>query len=160
MSVINDALKKAGQKSDLLPGAPKRKTRFNWGPLFVIGILLLITTPLLGPLFHQPYLNQSTAQQQSVGVAMPSETSNMKAQYAVEEMPLLVPAKAFGVPAGRTPNFSLNGLVFSPDGSYCLINGKVVKTGETVGGATLEQVTPNEAVLDFKGNKIVLTANL
>ena len=158
MSIINEALKKAGQtpvqeKKELPRLEPlTRRRRMNWGPVFVVSILLLITTPLLAPVFNRSY------QDHSAGNA-PSQ-ANVKAQFGVEEAPLTPTTRTPSPFHGSliTPDFALNGLVYSPDGSYCLINGQVVKIGESINGAKLISVTPNGAVLEYKGERLVLSA--
>ena len=152
MSIINEALKKAGQpiiteRSEFR----KKKTRMNWGPVFVMGVLALITTPLLAPLFNAPY-KTAQAGKKSPAFTMPETSSGrVSGQFAVEEAPLA---------AGPSmPNFSLSGLVYSKTDSYCLINGKVMRIGDQIGGATLSEVTPREVVLNYRGEKVVLPAS-
>ena len=154
MSMIHEALKKAGRpvseeskKTEFHLPPLKRDRRMNWGPVFVLAILAFITTPLVAPLFHSSYQNKTAS-------------PNMKSQFGVEEAPLMPISRPTAGLMGALPNFSLNGLVYSNEGSYCLINGKIVKVGQMVGGATLIKVTPSEAVLDFKGEKIVLPASV
>lgn len=160
MSIINEALKKAGQP--ILADRPefsRRKTRMNWGPIFIMGILLLITTPILAPMLNSPYKTGSV-KEVSLGSALPGASVQMKKQFSIEEAP--APMLAGPPSTSRTgwmPNFSLSGLVYSKTDSYCLINGKVVRVGETIGDATLVEVTPSGAVLDYRGEKIVLPAN-
>ena len=154
MSVIHEALKKTGQPVEFRPPLfLKKKKSINWGPFFVVSVLVLIVSPILAPIFRSPYHNE-------VLPSKPSEItdSNRKAQFAVEETPI---AAVLPPPAAVTsilPNFDLNGLVYSHSDSYCLINGKVVKVGEQVNGATLVKVTPSEAVLNYRGQEIVLPA--
>ena len=159
MSIIHDALKKTNQpivtqtkKEPFRPELLKGKSRVNWGPLLVVAILTLITAPILAPVFHD--LSPTPAAPASRG-----NSANMKAQFAIEEAPIapvLRPATASGGPA----QFALTGLIYSPEGSYCLINGKVVKAGELVSGAKLVSVTANEAILDYRGERIILPANV
>ena len=76
-----------------------------------------------------------------------------KAQFTIEEAPFTMNASLY-----PRPNLLLSGLVFqTPQDSYCIINDKIVKVGDSIDGARLNRVTPNEAVLDFHGEKIVLT---
>ena len=159
MSIINDALKKAGQpiyaetkKSGFQPELLKKKGRINWGPLFVAAVLVLVTAPILAPIVKD--LSLTSPEQ-----APELPTTIMKKQFAVEEVPTPPAIERPALMGVRIPRFSLNGLIYSEGGSYCLINGKVVKAGETVSGATLVRVTPTEAVLDYLGEKIVLTAD-
>ncbi len=168
MSIINEALKKAGQpivgekksyeEQKNLSHEPKSKFRVellrkkapvNWGPVVIMGLLALITAPIIAPLFNSPY--KSSAQKLPPGgIAAEASFGPVSKQFAIEESPISTTA---------VPNFSLNGLVYSNTDSYCLINGKVMRVGDQVNGATLSQVTPNQAVLDYRGEKIVLPAS-
>ena len=155
MSVIHEALKKTGQPVEFHPQLfLKKKKSINWGPFFVMSVLVLIVSPILAPIFRNPYRNESLP-------SRPSENkgSYMKAQFAVEETPIAAAVSPVAEPTHALPNFNLNGLVYAHNDSYCLINGKVIKVGETVGGATLVKVTPNEAELNYQGQDIVLPAS-
>ena len=159
MSIIHDALKKTNQpivtqtkKEPFRPELLKGKSRIHWGPLLVVAILILITAPILAPVFHEV----------SPTAPAPTQTKapNMKAQFAIEEAPI---APVLQRPAAASANpvqFALTGLIYSTGGSYCLINGRVVKVGESVGDAKLVDVTPNEAILEYRGERIVLPANV
>ena len=158
MSIIHEALKKAGQpvlleiKSESkvkMPLGRRQKSPINWGPLLVVFILVLVVSPILTPLMSRSYKSN---------VDESAASSHMKAQFAVEEAPIIPPATAV-VAIPTLPNFMLNGLVYANEGSYCLINGKVVKLGEVIEGATLIKVTPDSAQLDYQGRKIILPAN-
>lgn len=136
----------------------RRKNTPNWGPLFIVGVLLLVTGPIVAPVFFN---NPS-----SKIISMPSEAisasslgASPKGQYAVEEMPLSTrSSSAILSPATKTtgPRFRLSGVVYSEAESYCLINGKVVKVGEEIGNARVEKISPDEVVLNSSGETIVL----
>ncbi len=150
MSIINEALKKTGQSvaHEPRPELLRKRSRVNWGPFFVMGILALVTAPILAPWFSRPYKTTQAALQVPSGTTVGA--GQMRGQFAIEETSLAM---------APVPNFALSGLVYSKADSYCLINGKVLKIGDQVGGATLSQVTPNEAVLNYRGEKIVLPAS-
>ena len=168
MSIIHEALKKAGEpmmtetpqttpesKPGFRPELLKKKSRGNWGPFITTLVLVLVGTPIFVPMINR---HGKPNDEISVGSPLPTSSSNVKRQFAIEEaaLPMMPNVSKFGAPM---PRFSLSGLVYSPEDSYALINGKVVRIGERVGNATLAQVTPNEAVLDLRGEKIVLRAN-
>ena len=193
MSIINEALKKVGQTTPPAASAPgakaspsffiaesakkiapelaKKKQKVNWGPVFVLLVLVLITGPLVAPIFSSPYRStdsaflvpsyQETLAASAGNVAAPE---NRKTQFAIEESPIL-PAAPSGfknqVSGGLADRaaFSINGLVYSSPDSYCIINGRVVKVGEKIDGAVLKSVTPEKAVLDYNGTKIDLWIN-
>lgn len=176
MSIINDALNKAGQSStpqqrskpvQVQPTVEKhhRPSRFNWGPLFVLAIVGFVTGPIIAPLMKGPYIQQTgpdggaSQAERSMGKEVPAAAPSAKGQFAIEEAPL---PKALPIAKSLSqsmPRFSLSGLVYSKAGSYCLINGRVLKTGETVGGATVQSISPTEVVLNYQGSEIRLAAS-
>ncbi len=196
MSIINEALKKAGQdkhpaiaesspaskqtsffiaepNKKLIPELAKKKQKVNWGPVFVLLVLVLITGPLVAPIFSSPYRSTSSAflvpsYQEALaasGQAKNGDPENRLAQFVIEESPILSTATA-GIRNALSPlrmadrpNFLINGIVYSSPDSYCIINGKVVKVGERINGATLKSVTPEKAILEYNGSKIELWVN-
>ena len=66
-------------------------------------------------------------------------------------MPAAPPAMAV-----RTPDFVLNGILFSQKDALCLINGKIVRVGSKVDGAILTEATPGKIILNYRGDKIVI----
>ena len=168
MSIINDALKKAGKetsietasktsssKNEFRPEFLNKKNSANWGPLFILLVLLLITGPIIAPAFSTPFKNAGTSPSQGLAPkpAQASVPQNVKAQFAIEEAPTM------GFVAAPRPNLSLNGIVFSAsdhNNSYCLINGRIIKVGEGIDGAKLTKVTPEEVTLDYRGETIIL----
>ena len=181
MSIINEALKKAQREPApaAAPAAPivhnlrlktefredllGKKARINWGPAFVILVLLLIVGPILAPIFSTPFkvatpTNPSPAPRELVSVGSvvpqtPLHSPAMHSQFAIEEMP------AAPVFQGMRPELTLSGIVFSEKESYCLINGKVLRLGETISGAEVRQITSNQVVLNSGGENITLTTN-
>jgi hypothetical protein len=162
MSIIHDALKKANQDKTVYPTSQKsgnatnlraaneRKKSMNWGPLVVVLVAGVIIGPIAAPLFSNPF-RQATY---DTGAAF-SDSQNRKAQFGMEEMalrPLPNPMVA------ASPVFNLSGLVFSQKGdSYCLINGQILKPGDSIRGAKLMEITQDKAILEYRGEKIVLS---
>src|SRR3989338_3154994 len=171
MSIINDALKKAGNLKDLEPlhgqgelrqnigfEVQKKQRQINWGPIFVLMVLFLITGPLIAPVFStsfkRPVFFGSSAPSKASyevpieAASVPASTSlqNRKTQFGLEEIPMAVP-----------PKLNLTGIVFSQEGSYCILNDKVMRTGEESGGAKLTKVSPGEVKLLYQGEEITLS---
>ncbi len=181
MSIINDALNKAGQpiksesqhssgrsadprsgkQAELKPALQieRRKNTPNWGPFFLVGVLLLVTGPIVAPIFFNNPSSKILSASTDSAVAPLSLGSSLKGQYAVEEMPLsqqiMQPAR-LGKTVNPLTQFKLSGVVYSEAGSYCLINGNVVTQGESVGGAVVEKITANEVTLNYQGETITL----
>ncbi len=185
MSIINDALKKAQKtkESALFPDREgnsgvrlefQKKQGFNWGSLFVLLVLFLITGPIIAPLFSLPmkkeaFLNVGPIASKDLAVisskpikeAAESFSSTRKAQFGIEETPRL-PSTVIAPPAfsalSSRPDFALSGIVYNPKESYCILNDKIVKIGERVSGAKLLAITPEKVVLDYQGETISLVA--
>ena len=174
MSIINEALKKAGKERSSLdpigayraeylmpalePGLKKNKASFNWGPLFVISVLLLITGPIIAPFFSAPFKRGElpttvTVLSDKTQNSAPRADLNRKEQFAVEETPVFQPAAS---PFAQPPYLTLSGIVYSPNDAYCIINDKIVKTGESIQDARLLSITESQVVLDFNGQKMTL----
>lgn len=175
MSIINEALKKAGsekqkplvnEKINLALEAERKKSGLNWGPIFVVLVILLITTPIVAPLFSTPFRKSSAfaspqnRQQMQLPMTpqMPllasadSSTGTRKGQFMVEEYPL----KSMAPLSAAAPNWMLSGLVFAPDGSYAIINDRIARVGDDVQGAKLERIGSNEVILNYQGQQIRL----
>lgn len=171
MSIINEALKKAQKEkgvSALRNHVPirlvgpeleyeRKKSKVNWGPVFILSVLLLITAPLIAPIFSTPFRNESRLfSYENIPAA------SKKAQFAVEEAPRQImaptPRPLFDATAALRPSLHLDGVVFSPnDQSYCLINGKILKSGDKILGAELVRITPQQVTLSYQGEKFVLS---
>ena len=181
MSIINEALKKASKENrsigivsmettaesarrNLELEMARRKTRVNWGPIFVVLVLLLITGPIIAPVFSTPFRRMGVSDQTSLRTPRPAQLASVpvsspdtrKAQFAIEETPVFAQAGPAAAGLNRTPDLNLTGIMYSPTDSYVLINQRVVKVGDTIQGATLVSVTEREAKLDYQGNQISL----
>lgn len=55
------------------------------------------------------------------------------------------------------PSFTLNGVFFSEDEGYALINNRIVKKGDKIEGATIVQISLGEVDLEFGGSIIKLS---
>src|SRR3989338_6965130 len=108
MSIIHDALKKAGdsKSSQALPvrglfrqnlqlEVPKKSKQVNWGPIFVLMVLFLITGPLIAPVFSTTFKrvnfigsSPSSGAVHQVPVETAAVSENRKAQFGLEEVAL------------------------------------------------------------------------
>ncbi len=189
MSIINEALKKAVREKETAFSPQDRDTvrrnieiefqrkrpAFNWGPVFVLLVLVLIGAPVIAPLFSTPFKASY-----SVGNLSPrAETQNIpaqpvtdiakaiissegpattrKAQFAIEESPMLGSADTQTLL--RAPQLNLSGIVYSPQEAYCIINNKIAKAGDTVNGAKLISVSRNTVTLDYQGKAMTLSVS-
>ncbi len=193
MSIINEALKKAGrEKGDLSSsqGRPsvktgvsiegfsieieRKKSKMNWGPIFVLLVLFLITGPIIAPIFSSPFkggglLGNTTAAEtapdlktnpgtQIASLPASAGSINRKAQFGIEEASVFQ-SLTQQPHIIQTPYLKLSGIVYSSNASYCIINNKIIRIGEDVQGAKLTRVTPKEAILDYQGEKVILSVS-
>jgi hypothetical protein len=160
MSIIHEALKKARHEQTSVPTGGTQEeirknlkmeiersaSRRNWGPLFVIAVLVLITGPIVAPAILAPFRNTAPSS--------PAErTSGLKKQFGVEEAGLFrmaAPASA------KMPGLRLSGIVYSPKEAYCIINDSILKVGDSVNGAVLTSVTAQSVTLDHQGKQVTL----
>lgn len=186
MSIINEALKKAirekeagfsPQDNELVRRNiqiefQRKKPQLNWGPIFILLVLVLITGPIVAPLFSTPFkaapYSTGNLSPQSVtqnipeqpvtdlakAVASSEPSATRKAQFAVEESPIFGNAQTQAL--WRMPSLNLSGIVYSPEESYCIINNKIIKVGDTVQGAKLLSVSRNRVTLDYQGKPVSL----
>lgn len=162
MSIINEALKKAGSeknkplsndKIQMTLATEKKSSGLNWGPIFVVLVIVLITTPIIAPIFSTPFKNSSISQAPVIA-STDLGSGTRKGQFMVEEFSL----KSMPPLSAAAPNWLLSGIVFAPDGSYAIINDKIARAGDSVQGAKLEKIGSDEVVLNYQGQRITLQA--
>lgn len=184
MSIINEALKKAQKDRPTLSHPPsqapgpsvlarnlevelqQKKNGTNWGPVFILLVLILITGPIVAPLIAVPFKNGGPIASREIAVgrvmtpearveyaAAAATAESRRGQFAIEEMAKM-PAPP---PLYQRPNLILSGVMYTtPSDAYCIINGEVLRVGDSISGARLVSVTPKEVSLEFQGEKIVL----
>lgn len=74
------------------------------------------------------------------------------------QKPLLKDTLSLSSDAETEPltSFILNGLFFSAEDAYALINNQIVKEGESVDGATVKRIDEDGVELEFNGAKVEL----
>ena len=177
MSIINEALKKAlKEKTSVVGASPiheslrkkfelefdKNKSSINWGPIFVILVLLLITGPIIAPFFSTPFkridspipLTSSLPKMQIANLPATNTDSNRKSQFAVEESALFHQSQA---PIVQMPYLNLTGIMYtSKNDSYCIINNQILSLGQSIRGAKIVSISSNEVLLEHNGQTIRL----
>lgn len=172
MSIIYDALKKVESlnKKDLKYEAsredkhskPKIKT-------YLIYVLVVCVGLFIGNLSFAllAYYSKRRATSQTKERPKPLVKEQAKQESPKE---LLVPAKSEQVLANESkstlpvevkneplPSLILNGIFFSEDEGYALINNEIVKVGDVVDGATVKRISVDEVELEFSGSQIKLS---
>lgn len=174
MSIINEALRKAGKDTgiSLTPKSEpmaagnlgitveRRSSKINWGPLFVISVLVLITGPIIAPVFSTPFRKDIapysvSTNKLSQAPSLPAAMNTRQAQFGIEETPLLGSTG----PASMPPAMFLSGIVFSPENSYCILNDRVVKVGEQIDGAKLIGIQNDGVTVEYQGQTLTIPVN-
>ncbi len=186
MSIIHEALKKAGQEKETFVSQTseldsirrnleleyqKKKAFSPWGLFFVILALLFVIGPLLATFFAGPLKQGSSVKTNSKIVPAPQTVPPLELNVQMAQLPkenLITNRKAqFGLEEtplfnpGRSstaerPALNLSGVVYSPTDSYCIINNKIVKLGGEVDGAKLVNISLREVILEYRGEKVTL----
>jgi hypothetical protein len=58
-----------------------------------------------------------------------------------------------------SPKWNLSGIVFSPTDPLAIINGKMVRVGDTVDDATVSKIEKKQVTLDYSGSSVTLTVD-
>ncbi len=136
MSLIADALRKAGPNTPLSPAPPPPKSPWGTRALLIAcsGLALLLWARL--PIQQKP----------SPG---PTSTSSLK----TTPKPTLIASHPMGFNLLRSAQsqWRLNGIVQGDGQAIALINGKVVEKGESIQGAKLVRIAQDEVDLETDG---------
>jgi len=167
MSIIYDALKKveASIHKDSAVKIDKKERK----PIFKICLLYglavcsgFFIANILFVLFTKSLQNKTNL----VTKSQPQAQVNIKQEVTpVPEIPKDVPVPETNLPAPvdterkTQPLLVLNGVFFSEDEGYALINNRIVKKGDIIDGATVKQVTLEGVRLEFEGSVIRLSAS-
>ena len=173
MSIIYDALKKV-EKNVEAPSnlnaavRPEGKNRFSLktGFLFVlVAFIGLFAANFLFDFFaKQAHRTPKTYPQPAA--ALPVRKIEAAAQTTVSVPASASPRVATPEPAplsdkeqlqAESPSLTLNGVFFSDDGGYALINNQIVKEGDAVEGLKVVRITAAGVELDKNGSVIKLS---
>lgn len=155
MSIIYEALKKvesSQSQAAAQTGTPQPDKR----PKSRRRTYLLFVLAMLAGLFAANLLYEWLTPKPAAETTAKRETSP-----EIPEAPTPPPGPAveeLSETAELSPSsFMLNGIVYSPGGdSYALINNRVVKTGDKVGGATVLEISVDQVDLDLGGSVVKL----
>lgn len=152
MSIINEALKKTDEQlkkyTPLNNSLPPKTSKFR---SFLLYVLILLAGLWLGNfIFNQlSHLIQ--------GTPAPKQDNLTPAQIAPEPAPaapINQPAEEIKPPKS---NFILNGIFFSNNDGYALVNNQIVRENDYVDGAKVSSITSNTVELDNAGEVITLS---
>ncbi|MDP2928094.1 MAG: hypothetical protein Q8N80_04790 [Candidatus Omnitrophota bacterium] len=154
MSIINEALKKTEEylqknaaKDNLLAPKPAGAKPF------LLYILILLAGLSLGNfIFNLLSHELQTTQTQKLNALPVIQTTNSPPAAALPSQP----------PEEKKPaelNFVLNGIFFSDNDGYALVNNQIVRENDYVDGAKVGLITTNTVELDNAGQRITLSTH-
>lgn len=148
MSIIYEALKKVGDSGSVNPLSGKEKNKKIPVKPYLLCVLVaafgLFIANLLFSLFTRPpgaLQSKIAPPQKELPAASIPAPANLTAQVIEKEI---------------SPAWVLNGVFFSQDSGFALINNQIVKEGDAVLGATVVRITRDLVELKFKDSEIKL----
>jgi len=149
MSIIYDALKKvekirlAEPQVKVNAGTNKPKLKFKIYLTYALALILgLWVTDGIFVFFTRPPVAKQAPKENIYNYA-PVSPAVSQAAAAISSV---------------KPTFNLNGIFFSEDEGFALINNQIVKVGDDVDGAKVSQISVNEVELDLQGSVIKLSS--
>lgn len=163
MSIINEALKKAEEHLQKNSAKDNFQAPKPSGPKpFLLYILILLAGLLLSNFVFNLLSHKAGAN----GLASANQSHKIKNTQTLTppviqttnppEPPALIsqPAKE-NTPAES--NFVLNGIFFSDNDGYALVNNQIIRENDYVDGAKVSSITANTVKLDNAGQTIILS---
>ena len=171
MSIIYDALKKvetkiadSGIKPEVL-GFPKKspsklKSYLFYLLILVAGFLIAGTIFILSGPQKKPWdILSKIAKPASLKKITTAVSEKLKLPTSAKEPPTTPISPAFSEepPGGTPPILVLNGVFFSENEGYALINNQIVREGDLINGATVERINLQGVELKSEGSVISLS---
>jgi type II secretory pathway component PulC len=168
MSIIYDALKKAEKninnpqpltETGKISEDPKtrRKLYFIYALVVCLGIFIAnfaftyLTSSknksLISPKPHKIAKKEN--------LSSPAQLTPTKAAPQSKPAPIKV-KPASGSKRESTESLTLNGIFFSQNDGYALINNQIVKDGDTVDGAVVKKITADSVEVEYDGKTLKL----
>ena len=165
MSIIYDSLKKIEKEKTLplpLPeisgrlSQPRRGKNFL-NPLFLYAGVALIGIVITGALFHFLLSERASVNKKGKIVKLKPPALSLNIPYPYQHTP---------VAQAQTPSFqealasfTLNGIFFSQENGFALINNQIVKVGDSIEGAIVEEISEDKVTLKANGIEITLSTS-
>lgn len=150
MSIIYDALQKAQKRINLDSKVNKSRPKLFLAYVLVAGLGFFIANFFFGFLAKPINTHDNiVAKTQTIPeapmpeVALPKET---KVTPVTDQ-----------TPKESLPSLVLNGVFFSQDKGYALINNQIVKEGDMIGGSEVVRITLDEVELETAGSTFKLS---
>ena len=154
MSIINEALKKAEQSihnnsaKETLPPETKPSAK-----PYILYILILVAGLFLSNFIFT--LLSRTKTPAALKIAESAVKTPTK-EIAAKPSPVIPPAPLLEENKAPETAFILNGIFFSDNDGYALVNNQIVRESDSVDGAEVKTITANTVELDNAGKIITL----
>lgn len=168
MSIIYEALKKVEKSQaavasiivdDTTPNAKAKTNPLLCGIFYTfIAVVGFFLANFVFELIAKPPALSSRAKPQQTAAKLEA-SSNLPAS-PLQQAPLTnVQRTAVTIKKDLLGELVLNGLFFSEDKGYCLINNQILKEGDEIDGAIVKRITLDGAELETKNSIIQLSNN-
>jgi len=164
MSIIYDALNKIEKfQTEDAKGKIDKKTELK-RKVYLIYVLFVCLGFFITYIFFQfplkPLLNKAAAVKNKPRLSKNDASISSLPQKPPEETLALKTIPAATVENKKEPqaaSFVLNGVFFSENEGYALINNRILKEGDKIEGATVTRITLDEVRLEAEGSVIRLS---
>jgi len=161
MSIIYEALKKVERAGAPVGAGKNEKAAKAKSGNYLIYILVILAGVALTNLAFSIF--SRSAAKPRAALKTPSPAPTVITPSKPKPAPPLPGAE--NAPSTEAPeakildpeSFKLNGIFFSEDEAYALINNQVVKTGDSIGGGVVEDITVDTVVIGSEGENFTLT---
>ena len=148
MSIIYDALKKVEKTTEKNAPAGSEIRKFNKPKPVLIYILVILIGLYFGNTIFKKIAKPKTK---------PLATPTLIGIQAITPVNKTPAAPVQAEKTSTEPSLVLNGVFFENDKGYALINNQVLKIGDFIQNAKLEEISLEKVVLEFNGRKITIS---
>ncbi len=155
MSIIYDALKKIEKTHPQQPQKPtvkKPESSFLLLKIFAGLLILVLLFFLINPLIKKDAIKTNTADKTVAPVTLPLPT------IPVPEKIKEVTKTLENIENDLKGKFVLNGVFFTDDQGYALINNRITKEGDSINDALVQRITLEEVELNYQGTILKLNS--
>ncbi len=148
---LKDGKTRESKSAESIRYVKRKKALVVSGGLLVLTIMFLA----ISNVFLLPSLDLKTAEREK-GPVYTEEPLVAEAYTDMSPEIALIKSKT-GFIDKFLPNFTLNGIVWDIDGSWAIINDKIVRAGDALDGAKVISIEPQKVVLSFRDKRFDLT---
>jgi len=153
MSIIYDALKKVEKTNTAEPAPVETKDKKTNLKFYLLYVLVVCIGLAIAGLSFSLFSHLPKGETQSLPPPTITEAAKIAPASEVKNtaVPETVPPKE-----EPRPQLALNGVFFSADKGYALINNQILKEGDTIEGATVLHIGRDNVELKFKDSSFKL----